>query len=230
MDTSRVWVRVRVKIPMGYPCHTLFSSKLKILPAVPGSVANDSYHLVVHSFGPSVSAKTIYNINPSTFLLATPLSALNPDIESKFNNPLTWRRLTWLGGFVEYHQPWNQLFLLSLPPCSQSQTPKHIQVQRRAFSHGVMPRQAVIGHWKTEYVVILFYWKALPAGTGKTAYHLRSLANTGCVQVTTKKKKLRSYACRTFTCVLLDMSTCATCGHLPASALRESEQLFHINK
>ena len=23
MDTSRVWVRVRVKIPMGYPCHTL---------------------------------------------------------------------------------------------------------------------------------------------------------------------------------------------------------------
>ena len=25
-----------------------------------------------------------------------------------------------------------------------------------------------------------------PAGTGKTAYHLRSLANTGCVQVMTK--------------------------------------------
>ena len=25
-------------------------------------------------------------------------------------------------------------------------------------------------------------------GTGKTAYHLRSLANTGCVQFTTKKK------------------------------------------
>ena len=27
-------------------------------------------------------------------------------------------------------------------------------------------------------------------GTGKTAYHLRSLANTGCVQVTTKEKKI----------------------------------------
>ena len=66
-------------------------------------------------------------IYPSTFLLPlTPLPTLHSYIESMF---ITFHLLEegltrW---FVECYQRWNQLFLLPLPRCSQSQTPKHIQ-------------------------------------------------------------------------------------------------------
>ena len=97
-------------------------------------------------------------------LLATPFPALNSDrdIGSKFYISLAWRRFTWWS--VECYQPWKQLLLLLLPPCSQSQTPKHIRVlvpgQRRDWTRIVAP-QAVIGIKSTRYVVIVLLEKSV---------------------------------------------------------------------
>jgi hypothetical protein len=63
-------------------------------------------------------------------------------LESKCNILLSWRRLTWW--FVECYQQWNQSSLLPLPPCSQSQTQKHIRVQASVAHTAVIGQMCVV--------------------------------------------------------------------------------------
>ena len=72
----------------------------------------------------------LYKCKLSTHLLSTPLLALDIDFDWKlFDISLTWRKLTLMICRVlseSLANTWNQSFLLPLPPCSQSHTPKHI--------------------------------------------------------------------------------------------------------